>query len=74
MEEQNDTVYLTEAGLYSLIFLKSNKPKAQKFSEWVVEDVLPSIRKQGYYTLHKTFNLVDYHKRNCFRKNKGTYK
>jgi len=53
-----------EAGLYSLI-LKSNKPTAQKFSEWVVEDVLPSIRKHEYYTLHKTFNLDDYHKRNC---------
>ena len=65
MEEQDDTVYLTEAGLYSLI-LKSNKPKADKFSNWVVEDVLPSIRKQGYYNLLKKFNLEDYNMRNCF--------
>lgn len=76
MEEQDDTVYLTEAGLYSLI-LKSNKPKAGKFSNWVVEDVLPSIRKHGYYNLMKQINMDDYTNKNClyvFRVEKNYFK
>ena len=46
--------------------LSSQQKQAVKFKDWICRDVLPSIRKQGYYTLHKTFNLNDYHKRNCF--------
>jgi len=43
---------LTEPGLYRLI-MRSNKPVAQKFQEWVCEDVLPSIRKTGEYKFQK---------------------
>lgn len=45
------TTMLSEAGLYQLI-MKSRKPEAQKFQEWVTEEVLPSIRKTGSY-VHK---------------------
>lgn len=38
-----------EAGLYRLV-LRSNKPEAEPFMEWVTADVLPSIRKTGGYT------------------------
>ncbi|MBP6257264.1 hypothetical protein KA405_06330 [Patescibacteria group bacterium] len=34
--------------MYKLVF-KSRKPDAEKFSNWVVEEVLPTIRKTGSY-------------------------
>lgn len=40
---------LTEADLLRLI-IRSHLPSAQKFEEWVFEEVLPSIRKTGSYT------------------------
>jgi prophage antirepressor-like protein len=42
--------YITEAGLYALIFA-SRLPTADAFRTWVFEDVLPSIRKEGHYEL-----------------------
>ena len=42
-------VYISEAGLYSLI-LRSKMPHAQAFKRWVTTEVLPSIRKTGTYT------------------------
>jgi prophage antirepressor-like protein len=44
------SIYLSEAGLYSLV-LHSRMPAAKKFTKWVTEDVLPSIRKYGYYKM-----------------------
>lgn len=41
--------FLTESGVYKLIF-KSNKPDAEKFQDWVTDEVLPSIRQKGHYT------------------------
>ena len=40
--------FLTEAGLYKLIF-KSRKEEAEQFQDWICEEVLPSIRKSGSY-------------------------
>lgn len=39
---------LTEAGVY-FVAMRSNKPDAQEFCRWVCEEVLPSIRKHGFY-------------------------
>jgi anti-repressor protein len=39
---------INESGLYHLIF-KSRKPEAIKFQDWVCDEVLPSIRKYGFY-------------------------
>lgn len=45
----NDQVnVVNESGLYSLI-LGSRKPEAKAFKRWVTHEVLPSIRKNGYY-------------------------
>lgn len=44
------TLIVNESGLYSLIF-KSRKPSAEAFKDWVTEEVLPSIRKTGSYTI-----------------------
>jgi len=41
--------FLTEAGVYKLIF-RSRKPEAERFQDWVAEEVLPSIRKTGQYS------------------------
>lgn len=40
---------INEADLYRLV-IRSTKPAAQKFEQWVMEEVLPSIRKTGSFT------------------------
>jgi prophage antirepressor-like protein len=45
---QGEAVVINEFGLYSLI-LRSDKPEAKQFKRWVTHDVLPSIRKHGFY-------------------------
>lgn len=40
--------FINEPNLYKLIF-QSRKPQAEKFTDWVTSEVLPSIRKQGFY-------------------------
>jgi anti-repressor protein len=40
--------FIPESGMYRLI-MRSNLPKTEKFQDWVVEQVLPSIRKNGGY-------------------------
>ena len=42
--------YINESGFYSLI-LSSKLESAKKFKKWVTSQVLPSIRKYGYYKL-----------------------
>ena len=42
--------FINEAGLYKLI-LRSKLPAAEEFSDWICEEVLPAIRKYGYYSL-----------------------
>ena len=44
--------FLTESGIYKLIF-KSHKEEAERFQDWVTDDVLPSIRKTGSYSSKK---------------------
>ena len=41
---------LTEGGMYKLA-LSSNLEKAKPFRDWVATEVLPSIRKNGYYSI-----------------------
>ena len=40
--------HVNESGLYALIF-GSRKPEAKRFKRWVTSEVLPAIRKDGYY-------------------------
>ena len=39
---------ISESGLYKLI-MRSDKPQAKPFQDWVTKEVLPSIRKTGAY-------------------------
>ena len=40
--------FINEQNLYKAIF-QSRKPEAEKFTDWVTSEVLPSIRKTGKY-------------------------
>lgn len=41
---------ITESGMYKLA-LASNLEKAKPFKDWVTKEVIPSIRKKGYYSI-----------------------
>ena len=45
---KQEMTIINESGFYSLI-LRSKTPKAKEFKRWVTKEVLPSIRKNGYY-------------------------
>ena len=45
--------FLTESGVYKLIF-KSNKEEAERFQDWVTDEVLPTLRKTGTYSIQQT--------------------
>ncbi|WP_144474065.1 phage antirepressor KilAC domain-containing protein [Bacillus tropicus] len=49
--------YITEDGLYELIF-ESETQKAKEFRKWVTSEVLPSIRKHGAYMTPNTINAL----------------
>ena len=45
-------IAISEPDVYRLI-MRSNMPEARNFERWVVEDVLPSIRKTGKYAVKR---------------------
>lgn len=51
--KENETIVINESGLYSLIF-SSRMPNAKKFKRWVTSEVIPSIRKNGYYDMRES--------------------
>jgi prophage antirepressor-like protein len=58
IDKHPHSIYLSESGLYSLM-LTSKLKKAKKFKLWITEEVLPSIRKYGFYKM-KTKYEKDY--------------
>jgi prophage antirepressor-like protein len=42
--------FINESNLYKVIF-QSRKPEAEKFTEWITGEVLPTIRKTGQYQM-----------------------
>lgn len=48
-------LYVNESNLYKTIF-QSRKESAERFTDWVTSEVLPSIRKHGIYA---TDNVID---------------
>ena len=61
---------ITEPQLY-FILMRSDKPNAKHFRHWVTKEVLPSIRKKGYYgSINKNNTTIDsniYYKELCDR-------
>jgi len=49
------TKWVAEADVYRMV-MRSHMPDAERFQDWVVEDVLPSIRKTGHYDLVPDFS------------------
>lgn len=48
MGRKQKATFINESNLYKVIF-QSRKPSAEKFTDWVTEEVIPSIRKNGGY-------------------------
>ena len=47
--------FINESNMYKLVF-QSRKESAEKFTDWVTAEILPSIRKHGIYA---TDNVID---------------
>lgn len=62
IESKNQTVdkkFISEGNVYRLI-ARSKLPQAEKFEEWVFDEVLPNIRQNGFYmTDEYAMNLLD---------------
>lgn len=52
-----DAIFIPESDLYRLVF-GSKLPTAEKFTDWVTETVLPSIRKHGAYMTPETLQAA----------------
>lgn len=50
--------FVDESNLYKVIF-QSRKSEAEKFTEWVTSEVLPSIRKHGMYAVDELLDNPD---------------
>ncbi|MBX0425777.1 hypothetical protein I9453_01935 [Campylobacter coli] len=61
---------ITEPQLY-FVLMRSDKPNAKTFRMWVTKEVLPSIRKKGFYgSINKNNTTIDsniYYKELCDR-------
>jgi prophage antirepressor-like protein len=44
------SLLISESGLFKLV-MRSDKPIAKRFQDWVTRDVLPAIRKDGAYIM-----------------------
>ena len=47
---EQQTIFINEQNLYKVI-MRSDKPQAEPFQDWVCGEVLPTIRKTGSYSL-----------------------
>lgn len=52
MGRKQEATFINEANLYKTIF-QSRKESAERFSDWVTSEVLPSIRKTGSYSINE---------------------
>lgn len=48
---------VSESGLYKLV-MRSDKPEARRFQDWVTKEVLPAIRKDGGYIMDSGLELL----------------
>ena len=55
--EQSAT-FINESNLYKTIF-QSRKESAERFTDWVTSDVLPTIRKHGMYAQQELLDNPD---------------
>lgn len=55
---EGETWFVNEPGFYHVV-LTSRSEKAKPFRRWVTHDVLPSIRKQGFYSMLTDDKLIE---------------
>lgn len=65
-------ILISEAALYELVFA-SKKPNAKKFQRWVTREVLPEIRKNGFYGKVKLPGFVNRFNLNYGRVSRGYF-
>lgn len=51
-----ETTFISEQNLYKVI-MRSDKPQAEPFQDWVCGEVLPSIRKTGSYSIQQQYEI-----------------
>jgi prophage antirepressor-like protein len=49
--QYNDVKFIDEGNIYRLIF-KSTLPNARKFEDWICNEVIPSVRRTGSYSIN----------------------
>ena len=54
---EQEMSFIPESDLYRLVF-RSKLPGAEKFTDWVTQEVLPSIRKHGAYMTQETLQAA----------------
>jgi len=57
IQQQPDSIYFTESGLYSLL-ISSKTTKAKKFVKWLTSDVLPKLRKKQIFSPDENINKL----------------
>jgi len=50
-------IFVDEPNTYRCVF-QSRKPNSEKFQDWVFEEVLPTIRQTGKYSIHSRDNRI----------------
>lgn len=66
---QPHTVFISEPGLYALV-MRSKKPEAVKFTHWIYEEVLPSLRSTGTYSVNPVNEINSLKCKNMEMKNR----
>lgn len=59
-----ELMYVDEPNLYRLVF-KSKKESAIEFQDWIFEEVIPSIRKTGRYSIPQSMKKISTESRNA---------
>jgi prophage antirepressor-like protein len=54
-EQKVEKTYISEGNLYRLI-IRSKLPAAERFEMWVMDEILPTIRKYGAYATYDTLD------------------
>lgn len=52
-----EIIFIEESNFYRLV-IKSTLPSAEKFQDWVVEEVLPSLRETGKYEIKEEKSAI----------------
>ncbi len=55
-KDHPNTVYINEKGIYNFL-IKSRQKNAKDFQLWLINDVLPNLRKQCKYVLNKKIKI-----------------